>query len=117
MRDRKMAVKLARQNIVEITGMDEEAATQLLQKYIVDPGLVNNRQDTAALLAELTYLPLAIVQAAAYINKNAIALADYLSLLAAQEDEIIDLLSEEIEDDGRHRNVKSLVANNVANLV
>jgi tetratricopeptide (TPR) repeat protein len=62
------------------------------------------------LLSQLTYLPLAIVQAAAYINENKIAFADYLSLLAEQEEEVIDLLSEEFEDEGRYRDVKNPVA-------
>jgi len=46
------------------------------------------------------YLALAIVQAAAYINKNGIALAEYLSLLEDQEEEAIDLLSEELRTMG-----------------
>jgi hypothetical protein len=109
-RDRKTAVKLAHQNIVEVPKMNENVATQLLQKYLVNQDLVNNEQDVKALLTELTYLPLAIVQAAGYINQNGIALADYLSLLENQEEEVIDLLSEEVEDDGRYRNVKNPVA-------
>jgi tetratricopeptide (TPR) repeat protein len=109
-RDRQTASKLARQNVVEIPEMDEEAATQLLQKCLINPDLVNNRHDTAVLLAELTYLPLAIAQAAAFINENGITLGCYLSLLAEQEEEVIALLSEEFEDDGRYRNIKNPVA-------
>jgi tetratricopeptide (TPR) repeat protein len=109
-RDRKTATKLAHQNVVEIREMDEVAATQLLQKCLIKPDLVNNRQDTAVLLGELTYLPLAIAQAAAYINENGITLGCYLSLLAEQEEEVIALLSEEFEDDGRYRDVKNPVA-------
>jgi hypothetical protein len=40
----------------------------------------------------VTYLPLAIVQAAAYINENGITIAEYLFLLKEQEEEVIDLL-------------------------
>ncbi|KAF2193470.1 HET-domain-containing protein [Zopfia rhizophila CBS 207.26] len=109
-RDKKTAVKLAHQNVVGVPEMDETVATQLLQKCLVDQNLINNREDTTALLAQLTYLPLAIVQAAAYINENEIALRDYLSLLAEQEEDVIDLLSEEFEDEGRYRNVKNPVA-------
>ncbi|KAF4215069.1 hypothetical protein CNMCM8980_008758 [Aspergillus fumigatiaffinis] len=109
-RDRKTAAKLAHQNVVEIGEMDEVAATELLQKSLINPDLVNNRQDTAVLLGELTYLPLAIAQAAAYINENGITLGCYLSLLAEQEEEVIALLSEEFEDDGRYRDVKNPVA-------
>jgi tetratricopeptide (TPR) repeat protein len=109
-RDRKTAVKLAHQNVVEVPEMKKDVAMQLLQKYLVNQDLVNNEQDVKTLLAQLTYLPLAIVQAAAYINENGIALTDYLSLLEDQEEEIIDLLSEEFEDDGRYHNVKNPVA-------
>jgi hypothetical protein len=109
-RDRKTAVKLTRDNIVEVPKMDEKLATQLLQKSLVDPNLVNNQQDTEALLAELTCLPLAIVQAAAYINENGIALPTYLSLLKEQEEDVIELLSEEFEDDHRYRDIKNPVA-------
>jgi hypothetical protein len=109
-RNRKIAVKLAQQNVIEVPEMDEPMAIQLLQKCLVNQDLVNNKQDMKVLLKQLTYLPLAIVQAAAYINENGIALADYLSLLADQEEEVIDLLSEEFEDDGRYWNAKNPVA-------
>jgi hypothetical protein len=109
-RDRKTAVKLAHQNVVEVPEMNENVAIQLLQKYLVNRDLVDNEQDVKALLAQLTSLPLAIVQAAAYINENGIVLADYLSLLEDQEEDVIDLLGEEFEDDGRYRNVKNPVA-------
>jgi hypothetical protein len=106
----KIAVKLAQQNVIEVPEMDEHMAMQLLQKCLVNQDLVNSKQDTKALLAQLTYLPLAIVQAAAFINENGIALADYLSLLADQEEEVINLLSEEFKDDWRYRNAKNPVA-------
>jgi tetratricopeptide (TPR) repeat protein len=109
-RDRKTAVKLAHQNIVEVPEMDEVVATQLLQKCLVNPGLATSGSDTKDLLEELTYLPLAIIQAAAYINENGITFADYLLLLADQEEDVIDLLSEEFEDDGRYHNIKNPVA-------
>jgi tetratricopeptide (TPR) repeat protein len=109
-RDRKTAVKLVHRNVMEVPEMDEDVAIQLLQKCLVNPDLVDNRPDMTALLKELTYLPLAIVQAAAYINENGIAFVDYLSLLADQEEVVIELLSEEFEDDGRYDNIKNPVA-------
>jgi tetratricopeptide (TPR) repeat protein len=109
-RDRKAAVKLAHQNIVEVLQMNESAATQLLQRCLVNQDLIKNERDTKALLEQLTCLPLAIVQAAAYINANGITLAKYLSLLEEQEDDVIDLLSEEFEDEGRYRSAKNPIA-------
>jgi folate-binding Fe-S cluster repair protein YgfZ len=109
-RDRKTAVKLAQQNILEVLEMDEEMATQLLHSSLVNSDLIKNQQDTKALLDELTYLPLAIVQAAAYINENGLLLADYISLLKDQEEDVIELLSEDFEDKGRYRNIRNPVA-------
>ncbi|KAF1809666.1 HET-domain-containing protein [Eremomyces bilateralis CBS 781.70] len=109
-RDRKIAVKLAQQDVVDVPEMGEDAASQLLGKCLVNTELAKSGKETGALLLQLTYLPLAIVQAAAYINENAILLTDYLSLLVEQEEEVIDLLSEEFEDDGRYRDIKNPVA-------
>jgi tetratricopeptide (TPR) repeat protein len=109
-RDRKIAIKLAQQNVVEVPAMGTDSAAQLLGKCLINADLAKSQIETSALLLQLTYLPLAIVQAAAYINENAISLSDYLSLLAEQEEEVIDLLSEEFEDDGRYYNIKNPVA-------
>ena len=109
-RNRKIGVKLAQQNVVNVPTMGEDAATRLLEKCLINPDLINSRQDTNTLLSQLTCLPLAIVQAAAYINENGTTLRDYILLLADQEVEVIELLSEEFEDDGRYRDVKNPVA-------
>jgi tetratricopeptide (TPR) repeat protein len=109
-RSRKIAVKLAQSNVIEVLEMEEEVATQLLSKSLINQELSNNRPDTLKLLEQLTFLPLAIVQAAAYINENGITLSDYLSLLEEQEQDVVDLLSEDFEDEGRYQDVKNPVA-------
>ena len=63
------------------------------------------------MLKGLTYFSLVIVQAAVYINENGIEIADYLSLLADQNEDVIDLLSEEFEEDRKYDNIMNLVAN------
>jgi tetratricopeptide (TPR) repeat protein len=108
-RDKKIAAKLAR-NIVDVPEMSQEMAAQLLQSALANSNVIKSEQDIKTLIAELTYLPLAIVQAAAYITENGIQLADYLSLLKEQEEDVIELLSEEFEDDGRYLNIKNPVA-------
>jgi tetratricopeptide (TPR) repeat protein len=112
-RNRKVAVKIAEaSNIIELSEMDEETAMQLLAKSlgIDDPELLDSRQDALKLLEQLTFLPLAIVQAAAYINENRCALSEYLSLLEAQEHDVVELLSEDFEDDRRYDDTKNPVA-------
>jgi len=109
-RDRKTAIKLAPHNVVELEEMNAETASQLLQKCLIHQDLVADNKVAENLLEELTYLPLAIVQAAAYINENGITIQDYQSLLADQEEEVIDLLSEEFSDEWRYTSVKNPVA-------
>jgi hypothetical protein len=110
-RDKKVAVELAGKNIVELQEMSTNTALDLLQNSLTDKDLVNSSlEDAKSLLEKLTHLPLAIVQAAAYINKNGIALADYLSLLAEQEEDVVDLLSVQFRDNWRYRNIKNPVA-------
>lgn len=105
--DRKVAVRLfAHQNVVYVPEMDEAGATQMLQKRLINPALVEtNGSVLATLLQKLTYLPLAIVQTAAYVNETGISLSEYEQLLSDQEDDAIELLSEEVGDDGRYDDI------------
>lgn len=109
-RSRKVAVKIAAVNVIEVLKMNQEMAMQLLGRSLINQTLLSRHKDALELLKQLTFLPLAIVQAAAYINANGIALSDYLSLLDEQEEDVIDLLSEDFEDDGRYQDVKNPVA-------
>jgi nucleoside phosphorylase len=110
-RFKKVASKLAMQNVITVLEMDEAGALELLSERLVDKTLLQDRDQAALLLEQLVYLPLAIVQAASYINENCLSsLADYLSLLAATEEEVINLLSEEFEDDWRRHNTMNPVA-------
>jgi tetratricopeptide (TPR) repeat protein len=103
-RDEKVAVKLAHEHI-KLTQMTKSEGIKLLRRHLVKQNEEIFDHDIAhALLEHLTYLPLAIVQAASYIRNNGITIADYLSLLKEQEEEeLIELLSEDFEDEGRYR--------------
>lgn len=109
-RDRRVAAKLATENVTELTEMSEGVARELLRKRLIRPGLLDDQEVANTLLDRLTYLPLAIVQATAYINENGIDLADYLALLNEQDDEVIELLGEDFDDDGRYAEVQNPVA-------
>ncbi|KAL5047304.1 P-loop containing nucleoside triphosphate hydrolase protein [Aspergillus fruticulosus] len=107
----KVASKLAMQNVIRVPELDEAGALELLSERLVDKSLLQDRDQAALLLKQLTYLPLAIVQAASYVNENCLStLLDYLSLLSAKEEEVIDLLSEEFEDDWRPHDTTNPVA-------
>lgn len=109
-RSRKVAVKMASKDVIEVPEMDEDTATEVLSNALIDSGLLENHQATVKLLTQLTFLPLAIVQAAAYINENGISVSDYLSLFDDTEENIITVLSEEFEDEGRYQDGKNPVA-------
>lgn len=109
-RNRKLAVKLALSNVVQIPDMDEDTALQMLHQLFIRKELLKDTDGTATLLKQLCFLPLAISQAAAYINENDITrLGDYVSLITAQEGDMAKLLSEDFEDDGRYPDVKNPV--------
>ncbi len=104
-------MKLAHQNVIELRQLTEDTATRMLRNLLIHKELVDSRPgDAKTMLAWLTHLPLAIAQAAAYINENGITLADYLTLVDCQEQEIIELLTEEFEDDARYSDMKNPVA-------
>ncbi|KAF2181041.1 putative kinesin light chain [Zopfia rhizophila CBS 207.26] len=106
-RSRKAAVKLAGKNVVLVGEMDDTTTKDLLKKSLVDQDLLNDDRATADLLQKLTHLPLAVVQAAAYINENQITFSEYIVLLDDTEQNIIDILSEEFEDEGRYKDTKN----------
>ncbi|EED24533.1 kinesin, putative [Talaromyces stipitatus ATCC 10500] len=90
-RNRKLAMKLAPFN------------------RLAHEDLPRDNTTTAALLERLVFLPLAIVQASAYMIQNGITLSTYLSLLQEQEQDAVDLLSEELRDPGRYNDIQNPV--------
>ncbi|GIK00850.1 hypothetical protein Aspvir_004879 [Aspergillus viridinutans] len=109
-RNRKLAVKLASQEVLSIPEVDPNTAKEIFDKLLIQKGLLQDDCATTALLEQLGFLPLAISQAAAYINENQISLSEYRSLLGEQERSTIEMLSEEFEDDGRYAEIQNPVA-------
>ncbi|KAE8135747.1 hypothetical protein BDV38DRAFT_294460 [Aspergillus pseudotamarii] len=109
-RTRKLAVKLASSNVIDISEPDiVETATKILGSLLIKKGLLDDRIATKALIERLAFLPLAIAQAAAYFNENDIVLREYVTLLQEPEPEVIELLSEDFGD-GEQYKYANLVA-------
>jgi hypothetical protein len=72
---------LASQNVVELRELAPDLALRMLHHYLSTPTSQSQQQEAKLLLQELSYLPLAIVQAAAYMNAESITLEDYQSAL------------------------------------
>jgi hypothetical protein len=90
--------------------MNEHEATSMLKKLLINQDLMNDEENICQLLKHLTHLPLAIVQAAAFIKHNSTDLVRYRALLHGQEQGVIDLFSQEFEDKGRYKSAKNPVA-------
>jgi tetratricopeptide (TPR) repeat protein len=84
---------------IEVGKMDEGETDQLLRAYL--DGISVASGDSSALSSRLEHLPLALVQAAAFIQENTIDVGQYLELLDNSDQDLVDLLSEESEIDGR----------------
>ncbi|KAN0070867.1 hypothetical protein V8E54_011032 [Elaphomyces granulatus] len=109
-RNRQLATRLVGPEVVNIPQMDDKMATDLLRASLIDKDLVNNHQSTTQLLHHLSCLPLAIIQAASYINETEISVTTYVSLLQRQESVIVELLGQDFEDEWRYVEIKNPVA-------
>ncbi|KAH9881001.1 hypothetical protein J1614_001494 [Plenodomus biglobosus] len=101
--------ELTRGDVVELGAMDRQDAVAFLTKSLTRKDLCNNAT-TTELLDELTCLPLAIAQAAAYLNRNHMSIAKYLKLLHSTEQDLVRLLSQEFRDNTRYRGSANAVA-------
>jgi tetratricopeptide (TPR) repeat protein len=106
----EVAVPLARGDVLELGPMDWQDATDFLSKSLVRKELLRDKAMTHKLLDELTRLPLAIAQAAAYLNMNRTTITRYLRLLHSTEQDLVSLLSKEFRDDTRYKGSENAVA-------
>ena len=111
-RDNKTATKFAEANVITIREMNRQESIALLKTsmHVQKHNLIDDEASLKMLLALLLDLPLAIKQAAAYMNENSTPIAEYLSFYNNSEQEIIEILSEGFEDRGRYRGQKNPVA-------
>ena len=109
-RNQQLATSLVGPEVISIPEMDDKMATDLLRASLIRKDLVNDSQTTTQLLCQLSCLPLAIIQAASYMNQTGISVATYLSLLERQENEMVELLSQDFEDEWRYAESKNPVA-------
>ncbi|KAL5001020.1 hypothetical protein BDV10DRAFT_199592 [Aspergillus recurvatus] len=109
-RNRTLALKLTSSLLITVPELDQEAGLRMLYKSLLDYHQSTENKDAAILLEQLAFLPLAITQAAAYINENGIGISTYLKLLGNQETQMIELLSEDFEDEHRYEAIQNPVA-------
>ena len=108
-RNLKAAVKQAR-DVIIVKEMGEGDSQELLQTSLINKSLIGRGDVVTELLSNLTHLPLAIKQAAAYMDENTMSVLDYLEIYNANDEDLIHLLSAEFEDQGRYREIKNPIA-------
>ncbi|KAF2834152.1 kinesin light chain 3 [Patellaria atrata CBS 101060] len=104
------AKSLSSQNIVELGEMTPDTAQRMLENYLNTPVSRSEQQEAKLLLQELLYLPLAIVQAAAYINTRNVTLQKYRSQLVRRKKEALERDSELSKDKLQEYGIKSSIA-------
>lgn len=109
-RVQELAVSLTRGDVLELGSMSRSDASSFLEKSLIKKILPDDRKSVDELLEELIYLPLAIAQAAAYLNMNKTTIAKYLQLLRHTEQDTISLMSKEFRDQTRYKGSANAVA-------
>ncbi len=112
-RNHQVAVKIAKNNVVRLHELSEPEALAMIKSLLGDRAdmIDANTSASATLLGCLSCLPLALVQAAAYILENDVTrIEDYLQLWDTTEEAIVDLLSEDFEAETRYPELRNPVA-------
>uniref|UniRef100_A0A8H7NHM7 NB-ARC domain-containing protein n=1 Tax=Bionectria ochroleuca TaxID=29856 RepID=A0A8H7NHM7_BIOOC len=99
-RNKQLGVRLAKgRQPVEVSCINKDKSEQLLLATLGNIGATTT--ELSLLSSQLEHLPLALVQAAAFIQETCITVAKYLQLLSESDKNIVRLLSKEFETVGR----------------
>jgi tetratricopeptide (TPR) repeat protein len=97
-------------DIIEVGAMNRQDAMDFLKKSLRNKKHMSNDAVARELLDELAHLPLAIAQAAAYLNRNSTPIQRYLRLLRNTEKDMVSLLRKEFQDNTRYKESANAVA-------
>ncbi|KAF6840565.1 phosphorylase superfamily protein [Colletotrichum musicola] len=110
-RSRELALSVADDALIELRAMERGEAESLLGKSVLRKQLLQDQDSVVKLLDFLTYLPLAITQASAYLNRNErLSIARYLQLLQGTEQTLISTISRDFRDSTRYPNSPNAIA-------
>jgi len=108
-RDKRIGDRLAdRTKTITVPPMTKQEADNLL-KLTVSLQSGSDEVESKELLEALGYLPLAITQAAAFINENAMTVAEYLEVFHSDDLELQELLSQDLEDSRRDLDIQNSI--------
>jgi citrate lyase synthetase len=88
--ERKTADALAPQNVTTLHNLTPDAALRMLQNRLTRSLSSIEQQEAMHLLGQLSYLPLAIVQASAYMEASGVAVQQYKAQLAKHRETTLE---------------------------
>ncbi|KAI9728804.1 MAG: hypothetical protein M1834_007190 [Cirrosporium novae-zelandiae] len=110
-RYRRVATTFARRNCIPVSHLTTVESTLLLARILEEDESSDGHDESCKKLADtLDNIPLALVQAVAYISMNTMSIETYLQLYDESDARKIELLSEDFEDDIRDQESKNPIA-------
>ncbi len=107
--DKLVAEQLAGDNILELPRMESDTAQMMLEACLINSA--NEQENASLLLKELSYLPLAITLAVAYMKENkTTTIAEYLKMLALQDKKTVEYISQGLDDGWQTPSTREAVA-------
>jgi len=101
-RNRHLGEELVKGELcVEISPFSSQEARELLRSKLREDIDLLDTSSLERLLDVLGHIPLAITQAAAFMNRNSMSLQKYLAALEKDEQNLVDHLSEDLRDHRR----------------
>ena len=107
---RKIAVDFAKTNVIPVAEMELRDAKNLLRRLVLCEHLAWEDYIVDELLRLLTCLPLAIVQAAAYMNIFEVSIKEYVRLCRHSQRDMMELMRSQYQDDTLYDESQGAVA-------
>jgi tetratricopeptide (TPR) repeat protein len=108
-RSKDIAKVLTQDSTLGLDDLSQTEARQLLARRVTKQAFLGSEKAVDELLETLAYLPLAIVQAAAFINNNRITVSEYTALFQHPGSEA-ELFTEHFEDPSRYPDMDNTIA-------
>jgi tetratricopeptide (TPR) repeat protein len=104
------AEALVPQNVIALHELTPDTALRMLQNRLTTPLSDAEQQDAMHLLSELSYLPLAVVQAAACMNASYMTAQQYRAQLAEHKEAALEFSDDPPEGELRGSSLRDTVA-------
>jgi hypothetical protein len=108
--ERKIAEALAPQNVTTLHELTPDAALRMLQNRLTRPLPNIEQQEAMHLLGLLSYLPLAIVQASAYMKASGVTVQQYQAKLAKHRETALEHGDDSSKGELRESGLRNTVA-------